>query len=109
MTYNKAHLAENIRKQFDTTKQLANALADFVVQDIRSAVVRGDHVELKGFFTCHTQKAAPCTRRNPITGESVQVPEKTVVKMKVHRSLKLAVNEYTQRVIYRALGVVTEG
>ena len=49
---------------------------DIILNEIKRALKRGDRVELRGFgvFSTNIQKAS--IRRNPKTGEKVNVPEK---------------------------------
>ena len=49
---------------------------NIILNEIKRSLKRGDRVELRGFgvFSTNTQKAS--IRRNPKTGEKVNVPEK---------------------------------
>ena len=49
---------------------------NIILNEIKRTLKRGDRVELRGFgvFSTNTQKAS--IRRNPKTGEKVNVPEK---------------------------------
>ena len=87
-------------------KQLANnypnflqkdlsKFTDIILHEIKSALKRGDRVELRGFgvFSTNTQKAR--ISRNPRTGEKVNTPEKKTIHFKMSKDLfkKLNNNE----------------
>lgn len=63
-----------------------------VFEEITEALSRGDRVELRGFgaFSVKTRDAR--TGRNPRTGESVDVPEKTVPFFKAGKELRERMN-----------------
>ncbi|MGF1446768.1 MAG: integration host factor subunit beta [Pikeienuella sp.] len=63
-----------------------------VFDEITEALARGDRVELRGFgaFSVKTRDAR--TGRNPRTGESVDVPEKTVPFFKAGKELRERMN-----------------
>ncbi|MEL6217032.1 MAG: integration host factor subunit beta [Pseudomonadota bacterium] len=63
-----------------------------VFDEITEALARGDRVELRGFgaFSVKTRDAR--LGRNPRTGESVEVPEKTVPFFKAGKELRERMN-----------------
>ncbi|MEM1344908.1 MAG: integration host factor subunit beta [Pseudomonadota bacterium] len=63
-----------------------------VFDEITEALARGDRVELRGFgaFSVKTRDAR--VGRNPRTGESVDVPEKTVPFFKAGKELRERMN-----------------
>ena len=75
-------------------KDLEKFLNIFLVE-IKSALKRGERVELRGFgiWSTHFQKAR--NSRNPKTGEIVQTPEKKTIHFKMTKELfnKLNNNE----------------
>ena len=79
-------------------KQLSNNYPNFlkkdlekftniILKEIKSALKRGDRVELRGFgiFSTHLQKAR--ISRNPKTGEKVNTPEKKTIHFKMSKEL----------------------
>ena len=87
-------------------KQLANNYPNFLKKDlekftniilseIKRALKRGDRVELRGFgvFSTNIQKAS--IRRNPRTGEKVNVLEKRTIKWKMSKDLFKKLNDET--------------
>ena len=63
-----------------------------ILNEIKSALRRGDSVELRGFgrFSVKTQKSS--IRRNPKTGEKVAVQEKKVIRWKQSKDLFKKIN-----------------
>ena len=85
-------------------KQLSNNYPNFLKKDlekftniilneIKKALKRGDRVELRGFgvFSTKTQKAS--IRRNPKTGEKVNVPEKKIIHFKMAKEMFKKLND----------------
>ncbi|KRO56976.1 MAG: integration host factor subunit beta [Pelagibacteraceae bacterium BACL5 MAG-120705-bin12] len=60
---------------------------DIILNEIKRALKRGDRVELRGFgvFSTNIQKAS--IRRNPKTGEKVNVPEKKTIHFKMAKEM----------------------
>jgi integration host factor subunit beta len=60
---------------------------NIILNEIKRALKRGDRVELRGFgvFSTNIQKAS--IRRNPRTGEKVNVIEKRTIKWKMSKDL----------------------
>ena len=84
-------------------KQLSNNYPNFlkkdlekftniILKEIKSALKRGDRVELRGFgrLSVKTQKSS--IRRNPKTGEKVAVQEKKVIRWKQSKDLFKKIN-----------------
>ncbi len=84
-------------------KQLSNNYPNFlrrdlekftniILNEIKTALKRGDRVELRGFgiFYTNTQKAR--ISRNPKTGEKVNTPEKKTIHFKMSKELFKKVN-----------------
>ncbi len=74
------------------TARQAEAVVDTVFNGIMAAVARGDKVEIRGFgsFIPRTRKAK--RGRNPKTGDSVDVPAKTVPFFKTGKELRELLN-----------------
>ena len=87
-------------------KQLSNNYPNFLKKDlekftniilneIKKTLKRGDRVELRGFgvFSTNIQKAS--IRRNPKTGEKVNVPEKKTIHFKMAKEMFKKLNNDT--------------
>ena len=64
-----------------------------VFDEITEALARGDRVELRGFGAFSVKVREARTGRNPRTGESVEVPRKTVPFFKAGKELRERMNE----------------
>ena len=60
---------------------------NIILNEIKRTLKRGDRVELRGFgvFSTKIQKAS--IRRNPKTGEKVNVPEKKTIHFKMAKEM----------------------
>ena len=60
---------------------------NIILNEIKRTLKRGDRVELRGFgvFSTNIQKAS--IRRNPKTGEKVNVPEKKTIHFKMAKEM----------------------
>ena len=61
---------------------------DIILNEIKNALKRGDRVELRnifGVFFTNTQKKS--IRRNPKTGDKVEVPEKKTINWKMSKEI----------------------
>ena len=60
---------------------------NIILNEIKRTLKRGDRVELRGFgvFSTNMQKAS--IRRNPKTGEKVNVPEKKTIHFKMAKEM----------------------
>jgi integration host factor subunit beta len=70
-----------------TKVQIAHAM-DTIVDSIKSALMKGERVEIRGFgnFTARTREARRA--RNPRTGEMLSVPPKKLPRFKPGKELK---------------------
>ena len=63
-----------------------------IFDEISEALARGDRVELRGFGAFSVKQRDARTGRNPRTGESVAVVEKTVPFFKTGKQLRERLN-----------------
>ena len=66
---------------------------NIIFNEIKRTLKRGDRVELRGFgvFSTNIQKAS--IRRNPKTGEKVNVPEKKIIHFKMAKEMFKKLND----------------
>ena len=66
---------------------------NIILNEIKRTLKRGDRVELRGFgvFSTNAQKAS--IRRNPKTGEKVNVPEKKTIHFKMAKEMFKKLND----------------
>jgi DNA-binding protein HU-beta len=66
---------------------------DILIDGIIDVVAGGDEVNITGFGKFYPVVRKARKGRNPATGESVNIPEKTIVKFKVGKTFKDAVSD----------------
>ena len=90
---NKAELIDTVQKAMgkDATKRSAEDAVNNVLDAIASGIKKTKKVQLIGFGTFSVKKRAARMGRNPMTGEAISIPAKTVLKAKVLKKLKDAV------------------
>lgn len=89
---NKQDLIEAIAKQADISKAAAGRALDATINTIRASLKKGTMVTLVGFGTFHVGKRAARSGRNPQTGAAIKIKAAKVVKFRVGKALKDAVN-----------------
>ena len=84
----KSKLIKELKKSYPNflTRDLSKVI-DIVLKEIKESLNRGEGVELRNFgtFRVNIQKAS--IRRNPKTGEKVNVPDKRTIKWKMSKDL----------------------
>jgi DNA-binding protein HU-beta len=84
----RTQLIDTLADRTGTDKKDVKAFLDGLSGLIEDTIKAGGEVPLKGLgkFKVHNRKAR--LGRNPMTGEEIQIPAKTVVKFTISRSLK---------------------
>jgi DNA-binding protein HU-beta len=77
-------LAERTGTEKKEAKQFLEALTALVEDEMRN----GGEVPLKGLGKFKVQNRKARVGRNPLTGEAIQIPAKTVAKFTLAKSLK---------------------
>lgn len=70
-------------------------IVSIILEEIINAMASGGRVELRGFGAFSVKHRKSRTGRNPRTGESVFVPEKSVPFFKMGKKLRERVKETT--------------
>ncbi len=89
---NKSELANNVANSMELTKSCASQAIDCMLQEIASALSKGESVAIVGFGTFSVSERAARTGRNPQDGSTIQIPASKQVRFKAGKSLKDAVN-----------------
>ena len=61
--------------------------SDIIFQEIKQALKNGERVELRGFGVFYTNIQKKSVRRNPRTGEKVEVGEKKTIQWKMSKEM----------------------
>jgi len=69
------------------------SVVNAVLDEIGSAMARGDRVELRGFGAFSVKNRAARVGRNPRTGEKVDVGEKYVPQFKAGKEIRERLNK----------------
>ncbi|NOX20741.1 MAG: integration host factor subunit beta [Nitrospirae bacterium] len=89
----RSELIEKVAEQIEgyTLKQ-TEIIVETFFDAIKDALSRGEKVELRGFGNFRLKKRQARKARNPKTGESVDVPEKSVIYFKPGKELRELLN-----------------
>tara|TARA_B100000886_G_scaffold336346_1_gene294954 strand:- start:76 stop:369 length:294 start_codon:yes stop_codon:yes gene_type:complete len=84
----KSELIKELKKSYPNflTRDL-NKVMEIILKEIKETLNRNERVEFRNFgtFRVNIQKAS--IRRNPKTGEKVNVPKKRIIKWKMSKDL----------------------
>lgn len=84
---NKTELTNKIAEGSGLSKANAKKALEATLEAISEALKAGDKVALVGFGTFSTATRAARQGKNPLTGEVINIAEKTVVKFKAGADL----------------------
>ena len=90
----KSKLLKQLSKNYPNfLKKDLEKFTNIILNEIKRSLKRGDRVELRGFgvFSTNIQKAS--IRRNPKTGEKVNVPEKKTIHFKMAKEMFKKLND----------------
>ncbi len=68
-------------------------LADIILYEIKSALIRGERVELRDIMTMETRIQKARVAKNPKTNEKINIPEKKTIRFKMSKSWSNKINE----------------
>ncbi len=84
----RTELIEAIAREAETERQLAKAFLEGFTRIVEKEMKDEGEVPLAGLGKFKVVKRQARVGRNPATGESIQIPAKTVVKFTVAKALK---------------------
>jgi nucleoid DNA-binding protein len=87
----KENLVEVLAKKVCCSKKEAVDCLNVLLDEIKSALKKGQDVVLTGFGTFTVSKRKARTGRNPQTGATIKIPAKKVPRFKAGKGLKDAV------------------
>lgn len=88
---NKADLIDKIAADASITKKAAGAALDSLIDNVTSALKKGQRVTLVGFGTFAVSERKARVGRNPRTGEAITIAARRVPKFSAGKALKDAV------------------
>ncbi len=84
----KSELIKQLKKSFPNFYiSDLKKLSQIIINEIKSSLKRGEGVELRGFGTFRTNIQKESIRRNPRTGQKVNISSKNVVRWKMSKDL----------------------
>ena len=89
---NKAELVAQVAKESELSKDAAEKAVDALFKNIERALSEQDTVRIVGFGNFQVAQRKASARRNPRTGEAVQIPASKVPKFRAGKALKEACN-----------------
>lgn len=89
---NKAELIANVAGSAGISKRDAEKAINAFIENIESALKKGDKVQLVGFGTFEVRERAERKGRNPQTNQEITIPASKVPAFKVGKALKDAIN-----------------
>lgn len=89
---NKAELIANVAGSAGISKKDAEKAINAFIENIESALKKGDKVQLVGFGTFEVRERAERKGRNPQTNKEITIPASKVPAFKVGKALKDAIN-----------------
>ena len=91
MALTKHRIAEQIQNELGFPKNQSVEITETLLEIIKSSLASGEDVLVAGFGKFCLKEKAARKGRNPATGETIQIPAKTVVKFRVAKACKEAV------------------
>jgi nucleoid DNA-binding protein len=88
---NRTQFIEALAEEAGCDKKQAKTFMEAFTSIVERSMKNKDEVPLPGLGKFRVSQRKARTGRNPITGETIQIPAKTVVKFSIAKSLKEAV------------------
>lgn len=90
----KSEIAKAVAFNEDLPMEKATSVVERVVETMKTALILGKDITIRGFGTIKVVETAQKTARNISTGEAVIVPPTKTVKIKISKELKEALNKH---------------
>ncbi|MDH5517273.1 MAG: integration host factor subunit alpha [Gammaproteobacteria bacterium] len=94
MALTKAEMAECLFDELGLNKREAKELVELFFEEVRDALVKGNHVKLSGFGNFALRDKSPRPGRNPKTGKEIPICARRVVTFRPGQKLKQRVEDY---------------
>jgi len=87
----RTELIDALAAETNTERKDSKAFLEAITAIIERVIKEGGEVPLKGLGKFKVQNRKARVGRNPLTGDPVQIPAKTVVKFTVAKQLKMLI------------------
>ena len=95
MSIVKSNLIKKLNKNYPNfIKKDLEKFSNIIFQEIKEALKNGERVELRGFGVFYTNIQKKSVRRNPRTGEKVEVAEKKTIQWKMSKEMFNKLNNF---------------
>ena len=88
----KADLIEEVSRVVEVTRKESEVIVETILDSVVKSLRQGEKVEIRGFGSFRTRERQGRVGRNPKSGESVEVPPKTIPFFKPSKELRDVVN-----------------
>ena len=85
-------LADKIAKELDLPRYKGRAFLDRILETIADDIVYTGRIELKGIGTFSTTERPQQTINHPVTGQTIQVPEKKILRFRSSKAIRQRLN-----------------
>ena len=93
----KKELADVIHIKIGLSRRESSEIVEFFFETVKDKLSNGEGVKIPGFGSFRFQKRKSRKGRNPATGDSIVISNRTVVTFKPSRFLRDSINEETIR------------
>ena len=90
----KSQLEDKLTTIFKIEQELSQKIVFSIVESISTAINENDRVEIRGFGSFFKKNYSSYKGRNPKTGESVMVPEKSLPLFRLSKDLISKLNKF---------------
>ena len=90
---NKSELIKSLSEQTNISLDEATLVVDTFVDNMKNALLEGDHVEIRGFGSFKVKEYGAYAGRNPRTGQKVAVESKRLPFFRAGKELKEFLND----------------
>ena len=90
---NKSELIKSLSEQTNISIDEATLVVNTFVDNMKNALLEGDHVEIRGFGSFKVKDYGAYAGRNPRTGQKVEVDSKRLPFFRAGKELKEFLND----------------
>ena len=90
---NKGELIKSLSEQTNISIDEATLVVNTFVDNMKNALLEGDHVEIRGFGSFKVKEYGAYAGRNPRTGQKVEVDSKRLPFFRAGKELKEFLND----------------
>lgn len=92
MSVNKTHLVQTVANLTGLPKRQASNAVTAILDFMTQSLSRGDDVKIPGFGKFHLQTLKARRGRHPISGDTIQLPERRTIRFKCYKRLRETLN-----------------